>query len=418
MLYCSQNFDMQSLESLLFNLNIHTVPPLIVGILMFVLGLTTMIKDRASKVSVSFFMVTLSILIWLGSLAWLYSSPNPEEAIFWARIEHFGVAFIPSFFLLFTLDIIRQYKRYKLFTWAALLLSGLFCAGFVFFSYLIEGVKIFPWGYYAQYGPYGFSLILYVGLFMLISLVLLWVAFTQSTSERERSRLRGIFLGVFVGLLGAIDFVPTLGIYVYPLGYIPIFICALILGQTILRFKLIDLSPSFAAKQILETMEDLVLVVDLEANIAVVNRSLCDLLGYQERELKDHKVSLIFNATDTNFPQKIAGDWTLLDAEMNWKKKDGTAIEMSVSASAITDKSGVPAGIVYAAKDITERKETERELKRAKEAAEMANQAKSEFLANMSHEIRTPLNAVIGFADILTDTTLNAMQKDYLETIQ
>jgi len=409
---------MQSLETLIFSLNIHTVPPLVVGILMFVLGLTTMIKDRASKVSVSFFMVTLSILVWLGSLAWLYSAPNQEDALFWAVIEHFGVAFIPSFFLLFTLDIIRQYKRYKVFTWASLLLSGLFCAGFVFFPYLIEGVKVFPWGYFAQYGPYGFSLILYVGLFMLISLVLLWVAFTQSTSERERSRLKGIFIGVFIGLVGAVDFAPTLGITLYPFGYIPIFICALILGQTILRFKLIDLSPSFAAKQILETMEDLVLVADLEGNISVVNRSLCELLGYKERNLKDKKISLIFDANDEYFPKRLQKDWVLHDVEMIWTKKDGSAVEMSVSASALTDKSGVSAGIVYAATDITERKETERELKRAKEAAEMANQAKSEFLANMSHEIRTPLNAVIGFADILTDTSLNDMQKDYLETIQ
>jgi|GEM_PF-1477394 len=409
---------MQSLEALIFSFNIHTVPPLIVGILMFVLGFTTMIKDRASKVSVSFFMVTVSILVWLGSLAWLYSAPNQEDAYFWAIIEHFGVAFIPSFFLLFTLDIIRQYKRYKAFAWASLLLSGMFCAGFVFFPYLIEGVGIFPWGYFAQYGPYGFSLILYVGLFMLISLVLLWVSFTQSTSERERSRLKGIFIGVFIGLVGAVDFAPTLGVTIYPFGYIPIFICALILGQTILRFKLIDLSPSFAAKQILETMGDLVLVADLEANISVVNRSLCDLLGYKERELKDRKISMVFDTNEENFPPVLHPDWLLHDVEMIWAKKDGTTIEMSVSASAITDKSGISAGIVYAAKDITERKETERELKRAKEAAEMANQAKSEFLANMSHEIRTPLNAVIGFADILTDTSLDPMQKDYLETIQ
>jgi len=300
---------MQSLEALIFSFNIHTVPPLVVGILMFVLGLATMIKDRASKVSISFFMVTVSILVWLGSLAWLYSAPNPQDAHFWAIIEHFGVAFIPSFFLLFTLDIIRQYKRYKVFTWASLLLSGLFCAGFVFFPYLLEGVKVFPWGYYAQYGPYGFSLILYVGLFMLISLILLWMAYTQSTSERERSRLKGIFIGVFIGLLGAIDFAPTLGINVYPLGYIPIFVCALILGQTILRFKLIDLSPSFAAKQILETMEDLVLVSDLEANISVVNRSLCELLEYKERDLKDEKISLIFESNEDNFPQELQKVW-------------------------------------------------------------------------------------------------------------
>ncbi len=88
---------------------------------------------------------------------------------------------------------------------------------------------------------------------------------------------------------------------------------------------------------------------------------------------------------------------------------------LSVTARPIRGEEGQLTGGVATFNDVTQRKNDEENLRKAKLAAEAANRTKSEFLANMSHEIRTPMNAIIGVADLLSETPLAPEQKRYVE---
>ena len=86
--------------------------------------------------------------------------------------------------------------------------------------------------------------------------------------------------------------------------------------------------------------------------------------------------------------------------------------------SPLWDENGNIQGILGISRNITERKKTEEEIRRAKEAAEEATRMKSDFLANMSHEIRTPMNAIIGLSHLVLKTELTARQRDYVQKVQ
>jgi PAS domain S-box-containing protein len=83
----------------------------------------------------------------------------------------------------------------------------------------------------------------------------------------------------------------------------------------------------------------------------------------------------------------------------------------------ILNEQGQPEYLLGISEDITERKQGEGTLLKAKEAAEAANIAKSQFLANMSHEIRTPMNGVLGMAELLLTTQLTDKQRHLADNV-
>lgn len=100
--------------------------------------------------------------------------------------------------------------------------------------------------------------------------------------------------------------------------------------------------------------------------------------------------------------------------EVRILKKDGTVADVLVT-TALMELTQKRRFMVSTMRDVTERKNMMRKLRRAKEDSDMANRAKSSFLANMSHELRNPLNAIIGFSEMINNQTFGPVNNPKYE---
>lgn len=93
----------------------------------------------------------------------------------------------------------------------------------------------------------------------------------------------------------------------------------------------------------------------------------------------------------------------LRDVEAEVERPDGSRFTASFSINPIYDEDGLVCGSINVLHDVTEQRQTRRDLERAKEAAEAANRSKDRFLAVLSHELRTPLSPVLMLAASLAE---------------
>src|ERR1700738_1074282 len=97
---------------------------------------------------------------------------------------------------------------------------------------------------------------------------------------------------------------------------------------------------------------------------------------------------------------------------------DGVIKHVRAAVAAHCDERGQPVEIQGVVLDLTDLKAAALGTLRAKWVADSPTRAKRASLANMSHEIRTPMNGVLGMTELLLDTRLDALQRDYAETIR
>lgn len=143
---------------------------------------------------------------------------------------------------------------------------------------------------------------------------------------------------------------------------------------------------------------------------------LADIIGIFSHMHPDDRKSVL------DFYEKAkAGTERFFDGDLRIRPADGSDRWNWIHKSSMVTAYQSPnprLELVEVNYDITVQKETEAELRTARDKAEESNRLKSAFLANISHEIRTPLNAIVGFSDLLMTVDDPAEQEEFRRTIQ
>jgi len=164
------------------------------------------------------------------------------------------------------------------------------------------------------------------------------------------------------------------------------------------------------------SVPDLIAILNDRHQVMRVNRAMAERLGRKTEECAGMPCYEAIHGSSLP-PEFCPHSRTMGDGREHTVELRAERLEADylVSTTPLLNLQGQMTGTVHVARDITERKRVEKELRRAKEAAEAATRAKSQFLANMSHELRTPMTGVLGMLDLVLSGNLDAEQKEYIE---
>ncbi len=392
------------------------------------------IRDPGSKLGRSALLIAASFMAWTLGLTIAY---NPETPYFVAALSHnlaaLGWITFPSLALWFTMIFTenKNILRKTAFKLAVIIVPAVFIilyfAGMIMnnpvkssFGWYVSWKKglIFPYLYFF----YLLSFVLYANYKMFK-----YYRRTDNYFKKGQAGTLLLFtlLSVMTGFVIEI-IIPLLdngkeNVTIFDLTNIYLVLWLFGIFYAVLRYRLIKITPSSAAENIVENMAEAVFLLDDEMNILYVNSSALNIFGISKEELLGKPFcSFIAEGSSISAPLKEAlKKGTSKNHEIVMRTAAGRRV-ITIMSMATIKEHGYVAGLACVITDITQRKITEQKLEENYKKLKELDHLKSNFISMVSHELRTPLTSIKGFLSFLTHGMagpVTTAQLEYLSII-
>ncbi len=356
---------------------LHIVLTFISLVANLILSTVILSVDSKNKVNRLYSIFTICVAYWsVFKILQITADSEHLSGIFY-KWSAFGWTFLPAVYFNFVVEFTKAQNEIlrKIVVPVLFVISMAFAIVTISSNLMLTDMVKEEWGYSHIPGVlYKAGFTPFFIITFLWGLVLLFMYGRKNISRLEKIKTYFLLLGVSVPLLGGVItnmIMPAMGIHVFELALTLTTVNAALIGYAMYRYRLLNITFEYAASTIINTMGDVLIVLDKELNISLINPATISLLGFSTQELVKNSISkFLYKDYFTNDLLQALENEGSTKVEMEFINKDRNVIVTDTSISTLKDESGETVGYVLVSKDIRERKRLITEIEKAKKELE------------------------------------------------
>jgi signal transduction histidine kinase len=380
-------------------------------------------RRRSTPGATSFSLLMSAVALWSVGVVFGLASPDLPTKMIWAKFVFFGIVTVPFAWFTFTLEYTGR-ERWLTTRMLLLLAVEPFITlalawtneahGLVYTSTVLDSSSGYPM-VQATFGVWTWVHTVYAYLAILAgSIILGWAAIRMPQLYRRQAivLLIGSLVPWISNIISVAGLSPLPLLDLTPLSFT---LTGIVFSWGLFQYRLLDIVP-VAREMVIEQMSDGLMVLDVRDRVADINPALQRTIGLPIVKILGQRVDVIlpmWNDLSKSSTIPVATHTEIMLGESDQRR------DYNLRIAPLFDQRQHFTGRVVTLHDITDLHRTQRELEKAKNAAQAADHAKSNFLATVSYELRTPLNTINGYSSsLLADAKINSPTSiGYLEKI-